>query len=231
MDLVEQPTNTRVCIACALEISSKALKCPQCGTFQNWRRKLTFSSTVLSLLIALISVIGLVLPTIMDTFVEGASLRVELDQRRISFQRSRGGPPGNKIVGLTGIEFSGTLIISNTGDRSAYLHSVEVVLRVADGPSNLLIMGKSVRLPFTKSIQVNFTNSTEITPGRIYFAKFEVWDELKAFTRQTDEEYNANESFSLDFTGTQLIVELIRHDLSREKISLPLDFDWAYRRP
>ena len=226
MDLAEQKPNTRVCVACALEIGSKALKCPQCGTFQNWRRKLTFSSTVLSLLIALISVIGLVLPTIMDTFVEGASLRVELDQKRISFRSSRSGSQGNYESGITKIGVSGTLIISNTGDRSAYLHSAEIVLRVTDGPSNLLIERESVRLPFTKSIQVNFTSSTEIPPGEIHFAKFEVWNQLNAMAPLTEEEFNANKSFSLDFTGTQLIVELIRHDLSREKFSLPLDFDW-----
>jgi hypothetical protein len=227
MDLAEQQPNTRVCVACALEIGSKALKCPQCGTFQNWRRKLTFSSTVLSLLIALISVIGLVLPTIMDTFVEGASLRVELDQKRISFQSSRGGSQGTYESGITGFEVSGTLIISNTGDRSAYLHSVEIALRIVDGPSNLLIKRKPVRFPFTKTIPRNFTDSTEIPPGGIHFAKFEVWNQLNAMTPLTEEEFNANKSFSLDFTGTQLIVELIRHDLSRENIPLPLDFDWG----
>jgi hypothetical protein len=38
------------------------LKCTECGSFQNWRRVLSFSSEILALLIALISVLGIAIP-------------------------------------------------------------------------------------------------------------------------------------------------------------------------
>ena len=226
MDSTEEPTGTRACVACDGEISSRAVKCPRCGTYQNWRRKLTFSSTVLSLLIALISVTGLVLPRIMDSFVEGARLHVELDQWHGSFPGSGGGKLGEYQRGLSEFEITGTLIISNSGDRSAHLHAVDLVLRITDGPSSLLIDGEAASLPFTKTIQGEVTKQMELAPGGIYFAEFRVFDVLRASYPMTDEEYKAGKWYPLDFTGTQIVVELVRHDLSREEISLPLDFGW-----
>ena len=169
---------------------------------------------------------GLVLPRIMDSFVEGARLHVELDQWDGSFRGSGGGKLGEYQRGLSEFELTGTLIISNSGDRSAHLQSVGLVLRVADGPRSLLIDGKAAPLPFTKTIGGELTKTMEIAPGGIYFAEFRVYDALRAFYPLTDEEYKAGKWYPLDFTGTQIVAELVRHDLSREEISLPLDFGW-----
>ena len=55
---------TKACAACGEEISSAAVKCARCGSYQNWRRYVDISNTTISLLIALISVIGLVAPVL-----------------------------------------------------------------------------------------------------------------------------------------------------------------------
>jgi predicted nucleic acid-binding Zn ribbon protein len=53
-----------LCRVCRKEIPEGALKCTECGSFQNWRRIFSFSTEILALLIALFSVLGIVLPEI-----------------------------------------------------------------------------------------------------------------------------------------------------------------------
>ncbi|MCZ6642388.1 MAG: hypothetical protein O7F71_12490 [Gammaproteobacteria bacterium] len=226
MDSNENQSGTKTCVACDGEISSKAVKCPRCGTFQNWRRLITVNTTVLSLLIALLSVSALVGPTLRDIFFEGASLRVELDHRDISYRGNSGGRPGEYHSGLAWLEIEGTLIISNSGNRSAYLKSVVIHLQIASGPSNLRIGRESVTLPFNRTIKAQVESPVDIAPGDLYFADFKVFDSLQAYYPLTDEEYEAEKRIPIDFTGTQIVVELVRHDLNKESISLPLEFHW-----
>jgi hypothetical protein len=56
------------CLVCHEEIRAFAKKCTKCDSFQDWRRQIPFTDSVLSLLIALISVIGLVAPRIAAFF-------------------------------------------------------------------------------------------------------------------------------------------------------------------
>jgi hypothetical protein len=54
------------CRTCCEPIALGAQKCIHCGSYQDLRRYFTFSSTVLSLLVALLSVTGLVAPIVAD---------------------------------------------------------------------------------------------------------------------------------------------------------------------
>lgn len=56
------------CVACRTEIEDEASKCVHCDSFQNWRRHLNISTSVLSLLVALTSVSAIVVPKIVETF-------------------------------------------------------------------------------------------------------------------------------------------------------------------
>jgi hypothetical protein len=49
----------KICLICAKEMPSAALKCTACGSYQNWRRHLDFGNTFIALLIALISLFSL----------------------------------------------------------------------------------------------------------------------------------------------------------------------------
>lgn len=226
MDSTENQSGTKTCVACDGEISSKALKCPRCGSFQNWRRLVTVNSTVLSLLIALLSVSALVGPTLRDVFFEGARLRVELDHRDISYRGNKGGGAGEYRGGLAWLEIDGTLIISNSGNRSAYLQSVVVHLKIASAPDNLRIRGEAVTLPFTKTIKAEVESPVHIAPGDLHFADFKAFDSLQAYYALTDEEYAAEKWIPIDFAGTKIVIELVRHDLTKEVIALPLEFHW-----
>jgi len=50
------------CKTCGEEIKITALKCIHCDSFQDWRSSLSFGSTVLSLLVALVSVLTFAAP-------------------------------------------------------------------------------------------------------------------------------------------------------------------------
>lgn len=50
------------CIACAEPIAVKANKCKHCDSFQDYRKHFTFSNSILSLLVALVSVLALTAP-------------------------------------------------------------------------------------------------------------------------------------------------------------------------
>jgi len=227
MGSTKDRSETKVCVVCDVEIGRGAIKCPNCGTFQNWRRHLQFSTTVLSLLIALISVSALVLPTILDALFEGARLHVELDRWNGHFSGGGGGKPGKYSRGLTQFEITGVLMVSNSGNRDAYLRSVRIELRLVDGPSGLTIGGESSPLPFTKTIQGEIASGMDIAAGSIYFAEFKVFDDIGVSYPVTDKEWNAHKKFPLDFTGSKIVVELVRHDLSKEEFSVPLSFSYG----
>ena len=56
----------KLCIDCKQEIHADANKCVHCGSYQQgWQKHFSFTTTTLSLLIALISVLGALLPNLL----------------------------------------------------------------------------------------------------------------------------------------------------------------------
>ena len=58
----------KICKICGHEIPDSANKCTVCGSFQNWRGHLNFSSTILALLVALVSVVATAVPVLSEVF-------------------------------------------------------------------------------------------------------------------------------------------------------------------
>jgi hypothetical protein len=56
------PAAEKLCRACGKAMPAQGRKCTECGSFQDWRRFLSFSTEVLALLIALFSVLGVAVP-------------------------------------------------------------------------------------------------------------------------------------------------------------------------
>ncbi len=67
-DVAHSSKNSRLCGACRSTIHIDAKKCPNCGSFQDWRRHIILSNTLFALLVALISVGGVFGPTIVELF-------------------------------------------------------------------------------------------------------------------------------------------------------------------
>jgi hypothetical protein len=60
-------TATRPCINCAEEIKTSARQCIHCKSFQDWRAAFGVSTPVLSLLVALVSVLTVAVPVLVES--------------------------------------------------------------------------------------------------------------------------------------------------------------------
>ena len=99
------PTPETICVVCKETIKHGASKCIHCDSHQGWRRYLDFSSVVLALFIALISVLGTVVPIFVRFFaVNDADLQFAVQQSEY---------PGSIY-----------LVVSNTGTRSGIVKTV-----------------------------------------------------------------------------------------------------------
>jgi hypothetical protein len=90
---------TKACRYCAVEIPHKAILCGECGSFQDWRGRASASALVLSLLVALISVLGSTIPVFTSATRAAASdLSVQAffytDSGLSLLVRNRGSRPG-----------------------------------------------------------------------------------------------------------------------------------------
>lgn len=122
------------CIACRQEIEAGATICVHCKTPQTWRRYLLFSSTVLSLLVALASVLGLTLPILQKSFHSPRS-NITVSLLSVGDIKPRGGASIGDL--WTGYTFMLTLqlALTNNGDAPGTLTAGAVELRV--GPNQV----------------------------------------------------------------------------------------------
>lgn len=70
--------NEKKCVECYSDIPLKARKCVHCGAYQTSWRYISFSSTFLALLIALLSVAGTTLPPLVSAIKDGTNISVTL---------------------------------------------------------------------------------------------------------------------------------------------------------
>ncbi len=97
------------CHACREDLIEGAKICKHCGSFQDWRRHMMFSSSILALLVALVSVTSFTIPIIKK------SLIVEDSNILLSFQFSR----ENEIC----------IIATNNGSKSGSIANSELIIR------------------------------------------------------------------------------------------------------
>lgn len=118
------------CRICGEDIKLAARKCVHCGSWQDWRGSIGMSATILSLLVALVSVTTALLPAMTDF------LRTDDSSFRFSFQRSskqgfailvsnigrRPGSVGSALIDLSSKkQFIGEIYfdMSDIGNRAA----------------------------------------------------------------------------------------------------------------
>jgi hypothetical protein len=124
------------CIDCSSEIPDDARKCVHCGALQTWLRHIGFSSTVLSLLVALVSVAGLAIPPIVDAFtplesrlssqvLSVGAIRADYDARMAS---------GNSSWGYVGLRYcvTFTVLVHNSGNAPGVLKTAQIFMHGAD---------------------------------------------------------------------------------------------------
>lgn len=110
--MTEGDAGNQLCLACKASIPAGAKLCSECGTRQDWRRHLSFGSSVVALVIALISVSTLFIESIPLRWFGGASVQTSLVGATVA-------DTGNPIVQIA---------IENLGFRSAIIGPAVVEL-------------------------------------------------------------------------------------------------------
>ncbi len=99
---------TERCRVCKEPMNPGAIRCTRCNSYQNWRRYFDFSAVVLSLLVALVSVVSAVGPQIVALLPPwGSNLQI----RSYYFN-----------------EDTVSLIVENSGNRPGYIGKVTAVV-------------------------------------------------------------------------------------------------------
>lgn len=126
------------CKVCKESIKPGASKCVHCGSFQNWRRFIHSSQTVLALLVALVSVISFAIPYVSE------SLKKHDSNVHVFIQ---------SIDETNGI----TLSMINSGTRDAIIQRIEFVIATDfDGHKDMETPG------YNKQLESKIEKSTNI---------------------------------------------------------------------
>lgn len=104
-------SETVPCLACREPIQRGASVCKECGAHQDWRRHLNFSGTILSLLVALVSVTSIGVPWIVEA--------VEAESSELHASVVRTGEYAGSDQW-----FDAQLLVANTGTRPGTLGHV-----------------------------------------------------------------------------------------------------------
>jgi predicted nucleic acid-binding Zn ribbon protein len=198
---------SRRCVACCKPIELGASKCTECGTYQNWRRHLDFGATVLSLLVAVISVTGLVVPILLRAFQEERSnVQVSLRGIKIVPWESVGVVGGDTIrVDTYGVEVN--LLFSNTGDKPGFVDSATLSLAGDKGPIGEARLGIS-------------PEDSLVKPGT--FSIINIRSKLKLAGPNTLPvgEIDQNQPPRVTITTANLLVRVLQNDLTAADIRL-----------
>jgi hypothetical protein len=118
--LGDLPPGTKRCDVCQEPINSAARKCVHCGSDQGWRSRLTISSTMLSLVIALLSVLTVAVPVIATLWTPQNSDLVLAFQGTTAddvfvLVSNQGIRPGSVRAGSFSVKDGGTLVLHIAG--------------------------------------------------------------------------------------------------------------------
>jgi hypothetical protein len=105
------------CTTCKEIINTDAAKCIHCGSFQNWRRHLDFGSSILSMMIAFISVVTVFITVVANSTMENNS---NINASIINWQRSF--ITDGQIYQVLNVE----IFVTNTGQRPGAVKTVAI---------------------------------------------------------------------------------------------------------
>jgi hypothetical protein len=189
------------CLECREPLRAGAGKCVRCNAYQDWRRYFAFSTTVLSLLIALLSVATVCIPVLIDALRPAdAVIRLSIGDISTpslawSYYRQRAGwgdlPP--HVADRFEISLVVRLVATNSGTRPGVIEAVDVRGIYLDDPSKVfaatLIAGNlSGPIPVNPGQTVLFEAHCPGVPGGTYNRAFQITASVVLFsgTKKTE---------------------------------------------
>ena len=143
------------CKVCAARINQSAQKCTKCHSYQDWRRYLAFSSSVLALLVALASVLSFAVPVWREAFLaKNSKIDVQFHQN---------------------IRSNVYLILANSGQRPGAIGEVKMVVTVGRQPYHFPLVslgGPEVVDPASLFVAAGKSKYLKLYPARGYKEMF-----------------------------------------------------------
>ncbi len=166
-----QPQEQQVlvpCLTCREAIRAGAKKCIHCDSFQDWRGKLTVSSSVLALIVALVSVLGATLPA------WKAALTPHDSDVKIFF------------IGLSGQRLH--VMIANSGDRPAGILKTWLRLKQNNEYITIQMGGPSGEIHENLTVVANVSTNFKFAPEHLQNASAgcELGIEVLSFRRNKE---------------------------------------------
>ena len=140
--LSQDATKTTQCLACRETIREGATVCIKCNARQDWRRHLNFSSTILSLLIAFLSVLSIGVPSLLKS--------LEPLEASISASLLLAEPSRNSLGSGFVKTFAVTLFFTNSGLKPGAIKN----LTLRNLESNGLYVLRFVEADIDRGVQV-----------------------------------------------------------------------------
>lgn len=205
------------CLVCKKNIEDGATKCVYCGSHQNWKRHLALSTTVLSLFVALASVLAVGIPPIIKTLhreksvIRGKLLNIgplafeESDVITLSDGSIYVPKDPNPTYNLR-VE----IFLTNLGDRAGHLKVGHVRLKFTD---EVTAEGKIDFPDPQRSLKPNYQQIFSVTT-KLGLGSGGT-DGLKAILNR--------ESPVIHASGGQIDIDVINYDLSEDKIQIPIN--------
>jgi hypothetical protein len=142
---------TSPCVTCREPIRLGARKCIHCDSFQDWRGKLSLSTSVLAMVVALVSVVGATLPA------WKAALTVHDSEVKIFF------------VGVSGLRLH--VMMANSGDRPAGILKTWLLLKANNEYLTIASGGPSGEIHENVNVMVNVSTNEKFRPDQIQNAR------------------------------------------------------------
>lgn len=202
---------SKECKVCGEEIKDCAFKCVHCSSFQNWRRYLTFSSTVLSLFVALASVIAVGTPPIIKAFhTERSKFQARLlDIGPIYLQESGVMmTPEGRVKGDNNAEVKNPILelnvlLTNIGERNGFVNLGHLNLRLSD--SNIA------------SGTIQFSEDLIFKPNDLRRMKFEL-----KLIGENNINILSKQNRIINISDGKLIIDTYDQDLTPKNIEIPI---------
>ncbi len=124
------------CLVCREVIKPNARKCIHCNSFQNWRRFVSVSTTVLSLLVALVSVLSVGIPAVLTAMPKDTDIEASIiDVKKVAIKDSNSGEPKEQAMV--------TIFLTNRGKKPGAVGRIdgEATLAGSDSPRKFENMG------------------------------------------------------------------------------------------
>lgn len=194
------------CIECRSEIPDGAMKCVHCNAYQTWRRHIRFSSTFLPLLVALVSVSGLVIPIIGNAIRDrDSNLAAQVISIGEVTGRVRnltlGADPDTEVLADLSYCMSFSVLVRNTGGAPGIVKEANIWLH----SGNRIAASGTFLVPSSEAV---------VRPDdyRLIDAKIVLTPQIQKMFPARLETKDGRRSFPLDYTKGKVMLHFVRSD-------------------